>query len=79
MGVKMTVGPDLGKKVSSDLDDLVEVQYVPKKRVSKMVKQGWEVVGAAVGTPSSWSVLMIRSHLNNRIYDDDKRKQKLKD
>ncbi len=52
----------MGTLVDS-LDDLVEVQYVNKKKVPQMTREGWQTVGAAVGTPSNWSVLMIRNKM----------------
>jgi hypothetical protein len=45
------------------LDELVEIEYVPRKNVPKYTAQGWQTVGAAVGTPTKWSVLMIRNHM----------------
>lgn len=48
----------------AELNELIQIEYVPRKDVPKRTSEGWETVGSAVGTPGKWSVLMIRNHMN---------------
>lgn len=50
---------------TGSLDELVEIEYVPRKLVPHYSAKGWIPVSAAVGTPSRWSVLMIRNHMGD--------------